>query len=56
VREVVGVLASAGYKGYYGFEWEKQWHPDIADPEVAFPHYAEVVGTWLGEAGVARTV
>ena len=36
-------LAAGGYKGYYGFEWEKQWHPDIAEPEVAFPQYAEVV-------------
>jgi sugar phosphate isomerase/epimerase len=56
VRDVVGVLAAADYKGYYGFEWEKQWHPDIADPEVALPHYAELVGKWLGEAGVARTL
>ena len=43
VRDVVMALAAGGYKGYYGFEWEKQWHPDIAEPEVAFPHYAEVM-------------
>ena len=48
VREVVLALAAGGYKGYYGFEWEKKWHPDIAEPEVAFPQYAEVVGKWLG--------
>jgi sugar phosphate isomerase/epimerase len=54
VRDVVRVLAAAGYEGYYGFEWEKQWHPDIADPEIAFPHYAELLGTWLGDAGVSR--
>ncbi len=53
VREVVMALAAGGYKGYYGFEWEKQWHPDIAEPEVAFPQYAEVVSKWLSEAGVA---
>ena len=21
-----------GYKGYYSFEWEKLWHPEIAEP------------------------
>ena len=53
VREVVQALAAGGYKGYYGFEWEKQWHPDIAEPEVAFPQYAQVMAKWLAEAGVA---
>ena len=37
VRETVAVLAKAGYRGYYGFEWEKAWHPEIEEPEVAFP-------------------
>jgi len=52
VREQVKVLASHGYKGFYCFEWEKKWHPDIEEPEVAFPQYAKVVGEYLAEAGV----
>jgi sugar phosphate isomerase/epimerase len=52
VREIVRVLVAGGYTGFYGFEWEKQWHPTIEEPEVAFPQYADVVGKWLGEAGV----
>jgi sugar phosphate isomerase/epimerase len=52
VREQVKVLAGAGYKGYYSFEWEKGWHPEIEGPEVAFPHYAKTVGEYLAEAGV----
>ncbi len=52
VREIVRVLAQGHYKGYYGFEWEKAWHPEIEDPEVAFPHYAKVMGQYLSEAGV----
>jgi sugar phosphate isomerase/epimerase len=28
-----------GYKGFFSFEWEKKWHPEIAGPEEAFPHY-----------------
>jgi len=52
VQEQVRVLAGAGYRGYYGFEWEKKWHPEIEEPEVAFPHYARVIGEYLAAAGV----
>jgi len=52
VREQVRVLAGAGYQGFYCLEWEKKWHPEIEEPEVAFPHYAKAVGAYLAEAGV----
>ena len=53
IRDVVGTLARGGYRGLYGFEWEKRWHPSLADPEIAFPQYAEVMRRYLSEAGVA---
>jgi sugar phosphate isomerase/epimerase len=52
VRDQVKVLAGAGYRGYYCFEWEKKWHPEIEEPEVAFPHYAKTLGEYLAGAGV----
>ncbi len=52
VKETVKVLAAGGYRGYYCFEWEKRWHPEIEDPEIAFPHYAKVVREYLAEAGI----
>jgi len=52
VKDQVTVLAKGGYKGYYCYEWEKKWHPDIEEPEVAFPHYAKVMGEYLAAAGV----
>ena len=52
VREQVQVLAGAGYPGYYCLEWEKRWHPEIEDPEIAFPHYAKVMADYLAAAGV----
>ena len=52
VKETVRVLAKNGYKGYYCFEWEKRWHPEIEEPEVAFPHYAKTMRSYLAEAGV----
>jgi sugar phosphate isomerase/epimerase len=52
IKEQVQVLAAGGYTGYYGFEWEKTWHPEIEDPEVAFPHFARTVTEYLKAAGV----
>ena len=52
VKTQVEVLARAGYKGYYCFEWEKKWHPEIEEPEVAFPHYARVMTDYLKGVGV----
>ncbi|MGE0129432.1 MAG: sugar phosphate isomerase/epimerase family protein [Blastocatellales bacterium] len=52
IKETVKVLAAGGYKGYYAFEWEKRWHPEIEDPEIAIPHYAKVMSGYLAEAGI----
>jgi sugar phosphate isomerase/epimerase len=54
VRETVNVLVRNGYKGYYCFEWEKAWHPEIEEPEVAFPHFARTMKQYLGEAAASR--
>ena len=54
VKETVKVLAANGYRGYYCFEWEKKWHPEIEEPEVAIPHYAQVMRGYLIEAGVRQ--
>ncbi len=43
VRQQIEVLRAAGYHGYYCFEWEKVWHPDLEDPEIAIADYARVV-------------
>ena len=51
VKETIKVLVTNGYRGYYCFEWEKRWHPEIENPEVAFPHFANVIRQYLAEAG-----
>ena len=43
IFKAIAELAKTGYKGYYSFEWEKLWHPEIAEPEIAFPHYSEAI-------------
>jgi len=37
----IDLLRNDGYRGYYSFEWEKLWHPEIAAPELAFADYAK---------------
>jgi fatty-acyl-CoA synthase len=39
--QIFGVLKKGEYDGYLSLEWEKRWHPDLADPEIAFPQYIE---------------
>lgn len=49
IERQVMALRRMGYQGFYCFEWEKVWHPDLLEPEVAFPDYALVVGGYLKE-------
>ncbi len=43
VSEVLHLLASGGYDGWIAFEWEKRWHPEIEEPEVALPDFIRVL-------------
>jgi sugar phosphate isomerase/epimerase len=47
VREMLGLLAAGGYPHWISVEWEKRWHPEIAEPEVALPQHLEVLANWL---------
>ncbi|MEO5685506.1 MAG: sugar phosphate isomerase/epimerase family protein [Chitinophagaceae bacterium] len=37
----IDLLQKGGYKGFYSFEWEKMWHPELAAPELALADYAQ---------------
>ncbi|GAB3896664.1 sugar phosphate isomerase/epimerase family protein [Spirosoma agri] len=39
IFEAIAALKKGGYSGYYSFEWEKTWHPDLEEPDVVFPLY-----------------
>lgn len=40
IFEAIDALAGGDYKGYYSFEWEKLWHPELEAPELAIADYA----------------
>jgi sugar phosphate isomerase/epimerase len=47
--DAIRVLLKQGYKGWLMFEHEKRWHPDLPDPEEAFPAFMH----WLvSESGL----
>jgi sugar phosphate isomerase/epimerase len=50
VRKQVELLRAAGYEGFYCFEWEKVWHPELEDPEIAVADYARVVRGYFSDA------
>ena len=39
LAEALTALSKGGYKGYYSFEWEKLWHPELEEPETALADY-----------------
>ncbi len=43
IFEAIDALVKGGYKGYYSFEWEKLWHPEIDAPEIALADYPKAM-------------
>ena len=39
LSEVITALRHLKYDRFLSFEWEKKWHPEIADAEIALPHF-----------------
>jgi sugar phosphate isomerase/epimerase len=56
VKRQVELLAGIAYTGYYSFEWEKAWHPEIEEPEIAIADYAKVITQYLSAAGKSKHV
>jgi sugar phosphate isomerase/epimerase len=41
IFEAIDLLVRNNFQGYYSFEWEKLWHPEIAEPEIAIAQFAD---------------
>lgn len=39
IQDAVRLLRERAYEGFVSFEWEKGWHPELAEPDVALPHF-----------------
>ena len=45
IKAIVETMIADGYDGFFSLEWEKKWHPELDEPETAFPAYA----AWMRE-------
>ena len=41
IADIVKTLNADGYTGYYSLEWEKKWHPELPEPDIALPQYMD---------------
>lgn len=53
LADCLDVLIGGGYRGYYTLEWERQWHPYLADAEIAFPAFLRHMERLRGQIGAA---
>ena len=47
VRESLAALRASGYAGWLTVEWEKRWHPELEEPEIALPRELETLKRFL---------
>jgi sugar phosphate isomerase/epimerase len=47
VPAILATLRDGGYDGMLSVEWEKKWHPELVDPEVALPQHAALLREWM---------
>jgi sugar phosphate isomerase/epimerase len=43
LAEALTALNKGGFKGFYSFEWEKMWHPELEEPEEVLPEYPKLI-------------
>jgi len=47
IGEAISILYHGGYDGFYSFEWEKMWHPEIEEPEIALADFPKAIKKYL---------
>jgi sugar phosphate isomerase/epimerase len=47
--QAVAALRQINYDGFVSFEWEKYWHPEIEEPEVALPDFINAIRELVGD-------
>lgn len=50
VEAMLQLLAARGFDGYVAVDWEKMWHPEVDEPEVALPQFAATLRKYIESA------
>lgn len=56
VGEMMQALCSIDYDGFISLEWKPQWLPELTDPEVIFPHFANFMNRFDSPRGKKKTL
>jgi sugar phosphate isomerase/epimerase len=41
LTEIYEICSKNHFDGWFTFEWEKRWHPEIEEPDIALPQYVQ---------------
>ena len=44
ILPIVRALAEDGFEGCFSLEWEKKWHPELPEMELALSHFVSLMG------------
>lgn len=47
LQKAISALVKGGYGGFYSFEWEKRWHPELEEPELAMAQYPKAMKAYF---------
>ena len=47
--DAVVAIRNLSYDGYVSFEWEKYWHPEIEEPDIALPNFSNAIRKLRGD-------
>ena len=51
VKDTLRLLKERGYADFVSVEWEKKWHPELAEPEVAYPQHIALLREYVRDMG-----
>lgn len=54
--DAIDALRGLKYEGYVSFEWEKYWHPEIEEPEIALPDFIKAMKAILQRGALDAAV
>lgn len=43
LKPIVRTLQADGYDGFISLEWEKKWHPELPEAEIAYPDFVKLM-------------
>lgn len=56
IGEMMQALCSIDYDGFISLEWKPEWMPELTDPEVIFPHFANYMNQFDSPRGKKKTL